>query len=557
MSYRKKVILAFVVGTIFVISAGASYRSFNTPPDYVKSIRRNTIIFGELLKQVSYKYVEEIDPEKLMRIGINAMLGATDPYSILIEKEDDFQFRIITQGKYGGVGMLVGIKGDWPTVVEPPYEGTPAMKAGIREGDKITEIDGVPTKGKTISEVASYLRGEKGTEVTINIFREGNVDQIEFRLIRGDIVIKDVSYAGMLENNIGYIKLSRFSKNASSEVKNAVIKLKKEGMKGLVFDVRSNPGGLLQAAIGVADIFLKKGEKIVETRGRLEEMAQTYYSTNKPALGDLPLVVLIDSYSASASEIVSGAVQDLDRGIIIGRQSFGKGLVQSVVGITPNANLKLTTAKYYLPSGRLIQKEQYSRELLFQDSSSTASANVLSGKYTTRSGRKVYANGGIVPDIHIETDTLSLFERALLRQSMTFNYAVIYANTHPDLQRGFEITDSIIEEFAAFIKSKDFSYQTEADAKLAQFRKSAKTQGLFAAIKPQIESIEKQLDLAKEDDFAKSRDFIKKQIAMEISAKLWDTKAKIESNIKEDKDLIKALEIIANKEEYQSLVGQQ
>ncbi|MCB9509656.1 MAG: S41 family peptidase [Deferribacteres bacterium] len=558
MSIKKKLVVLVIlaIGSIGFSTSFSKWMN-GEENDYYSSIRKNTILFGEVYKQIADKYVEKVDPEKLMRVGINAMLDSVDPYTVLIEDEDNVQLQIITQGKYGGLGMLVGYQDSWPTVVEPPYEGTPAMKAGIREGDKIIEIDGVSTKEKNVSEVASKLRGEKGTAVTIKIRRQGEPEPIEFRLIRAEIVINDVEYGGMINDEVGYIKLTRFSKNAAREVADAVRKLQQENAKGIVLDLRNNPGGLLEAAVGVSDVFLPKGKLIVSTRGRSDETVQEYFSERDAIADDLPLVVLINGLSASASEIVSGAIQDLDRGVVIGRKSFGKGLVQSVVGLTRDARLKLTTAKYYLPSGRLIQKDHYSEDILLADADANSAAEMdelesAHPRFQTAVGRSVYGGGGIEPDIEVEADTLTHFESALIRQSMIFNYAVVYAASHENLKKGFDVTPEILSDFHRFLDEKGFDYSSKAEEELDAFRDAAEKEGFSESVKTALAQIEKQIELAQKDQFAHSEEFIKRQLAMEISAKLWDTQTKIEAGFRDDKDLEAALTLLSDKASYEA-----
>ncbi len=518
--------------------------------DRLGEIHKNITLFGLIYREIAQKYVEDVQPDKLMRVGVNAMLRAIDPYTVLIEDEDNEQFQIMTTGRYGGVGMLIQVRDGWPTVVEPPYENTPALRAGIREGDRIIEIDGESTRGKNVSEVASHLRGEIGTAVVIKVTRDGIDEPLEFRLVRAEIVVKDVEYAGLLEENIGYIKLSRFSRNAANEVRDAVRRLRNEGMRALVFDLRNNPGGLLDAAVGVSDVFLPRQKLIVSTRGRVPEAAQEYYSENDPILGDLPLIVLVNDLSASASEIVAGALQDVDRAIIVGQQTFGKGLVQSVIGLTRDSRLKLTTAKYYLPSGRLIQndarwKKRFGEDVVdhITDVIKADSTHMLK-EFFTEAGRKVPSGKGIVPDVSVPQDTLNDYEIALLRQSMVFNYAVLYANTHADLQRNFEVSEEIITDFKRFLAEKNFTYKLESEQELEAFEKALQEDGVLEQMQPLLDKLHAEIEASKENAFEENLEFIKHQLAQEIAAKLWGTSARIEISLKKDKALQKAVELI-------------
>ena len=557
MSGKKRLfVLVILVLSLAGLTGWFSTGGYPEGRDYLSEIQKNTYLYGLVYREIAQKYVELVDPTKLMRIGINAMLDAIDPYTVLIEKEDNAQLQIMTTGKYGGLGMLIGMRDGWPTVVEPPYEDTPAMRAGLREGDHIIEIDGESTKGKSVNEVAAKLRGQVGTAVTIKILREGEPNPIEFRLIRAEIIVKDVVYANIIEDGIGYIKLTRFSKNAGQEVKDAIRRLRERGMRALILDLRNNPGGLLEAAVGVADALLPKGKLIVSTRGRVEGTEQKYFSEHEPVLGDLPLVVLVNEASASASEIVSGAVQDLDRGVIVGRQTFGKGLVQSVIGLTRDTRLKLTTAKYYLPSGRLIQKKRKHPEsealdiLLHQEEE----IDRKNSAYITVGGRRVYGGGGIYPDVYVAPDSLNRFQQALIRKSMIFNYAVLYANTHEDLQRGFEVTEEILQDFKKFLQDKQFDFKFDSEIELERFRRALERDGISANIDESLRSIQEAIQKKKAEAFRENLDFIKHQLAMEISAKLWGTAAKIEVSFENDKELQEAIRVLNNPQRYYSLL---
>jgi len=536
-------------------------------PDYYHDVERNLRIFGEVYKAISDKYVEEVDPNRFMRAGIDGMLATLDPYTVLIEKEDNAQLQIMTSGKYGGVGMRIATRNGWPTVVEPPFNGTPAQRAGIREGDVIIEVNGESTKGMDINTVASKLRGEVGTEVTLKVSREGEKMPIEFRLIRDEIVIKDVAYSGIIEDGIGYIKLTHFSKNAGKEVEDAIRRLKSQNLNGLILDLRNNPGGLLDAAVEVADNFLNPGQLIVSTRGRSDNSDQEYRAQRRSTLGDKPLVVLVNGASASASEIVSGAIQDLDRGVVIGTRTFGKGLVQTVVPISRDAALKLTTAKYYIPSGRLIQNPaRLKTELSDLFGPVIRKEENKGGKkdegaeaekkhaYHTKNGRTVYGGGGIVPDIVVKEEPLTALDVALLRQTMPFNFAVVYAAKHPNLKRDFTVTDEMLDEFRAFLKEKDFRFKTQAEVELENLKKTAEKQGYFDAIAAQYDELWKAVERAKEREFERSKRFIRRVLEREIAAKLWGSDAEVEIGFKDDPVIQKAIEVLEKPSRYYSIL---
>lgn len=564
MPLRKQASLALLFVVAVVTTGGwVSNLVGGRSPDYYHDVERNLRIFGEVYKAISDKYVEEVDPNRFMRAGIDGMLATLDPYTVLIEKEDNAQLQIMTSGKYGGVGMRIQTRNGWPTVVEPPFSGTPSQRAGIREGDMIIEVDGVSTKGMNINEVASRLRGEVGTEVTLKISREGEERPLEFRLVRAEIVIKDIAYAGFIDDGIGYIKLTHFSKNAGKEVEEAIRRLNSEGMEALILDLRSNPGGLLDAAVEVADNFFEPGELIVSTRGRSDNSDQEYRAQRRATLKNRPLVVLVNGASASASEIVSGAVQDLDRGVVVGTRTFGKGLVQTVVPISRDAALKLTTAKYYMPSGRLIQNpERLKTELAELFGPVTREENeeektpepVEKRTFRTKSGRTVLGGGGIVPDIVVEEEPLTALDMALIRQTMPFNFAVAYAARHPDLPRDFVVTDEMLAEFRAFLEEKDFKYQTAAEIELEKLKKTAEEQRYFEDIEAEYNALLRAIEQQKEREFERSKRFIRRVLEREIAAKLWGTDAEVEVGFDDDPVIKKALEILKQPSEYYSIL---
>lgn len=541
--------------------------------DYVHEIRKNIEIFGLVYQEISKKYVEPVDPDKFMKAGIHGMLETLDPYTTLIEDESNSHLQIITTGKYGGLGMRIGEQQGWPTVVEQPFEDDPAGKAGIREGDRIIAIDGQTTRGISINEVAKRLRGEIGTPVTLKIEREGEPEPLEFRLIRAEITILDVSYSGMIKDGIGYIKLAGFSKNAGYEIRQALRELQAQGLKSVILDLRNNPGGLLDAAVSVSENFIPKGDLVVSTKGRVEESMKEYRSDAEPIAGNLPLIVLVNDYSASASEIVAGAIQDLDRGVIIGQPTFGKGLVQTVVPITRDAALKITTAKYYIPSGRLIQRvdrlrnenapEVLADEALGEEATTTGTATIASEVnndsthiyYTLNNKREMRGGGGIKPDIRIDTPRLNRYQYELRRKSLFFHFALTYANQHRDLPRNFMVDDTILTQFRKFIEEKGFSYVSQSEDELANLKKIAAEEGYLELLQDKITGLETALKAQKTDDFARNRDYIVRELEKEIAAKLFGTKAKVEATFDDDPYLAEAIKILQNQERYLAILG--
>ncbi|MDZ7374258.1 MAG: S41 family peptidase [candidate division KSB1 bacterium] len=521
--------------------------------DIYADVRRGIGLFGRVYEEVAQRYVEPIAVDKFVQRGIEAMLEALDPYTVLVEKEDSAELQIMTQGKYGGVGMRIGLRNGWPTVVEPPFEGTPALRAGIREGDQIIEVDGVSTKGLSVSETAARLRGPKGTPVTIKILRPGVEDPLEFRLIRDEIHPKDVTYAGLVTDGVGLIKLSRFSRNAGQEVREAIQQLQGQGARALILDLRNNPGGMLEAAVEVAENFVPKGELIVSTRGRVKEANQEFRSQANPVWTGKPLAILVNRYSASASEIVAGCIQDLDLGVIIGSPTYGKGLVQTVVPIDRETAVKITTAKYYIPSGRLIQRPGiFNRESgVFLADSSAADSNRV---YQTRNGRTVRGGGGITPDLLVSEDSLNAFQVALLMKSMLFNFAVEYATRHPELPRNFVVDDDLIEEFRLFLEKNKFDYKVEGEEALDQFRQTAEKAGFLSSLQPGLQQIDLVLRQLKAKEFEASRAFIREELQREIAAKLWGTRGAVEATFDDDQALQRAVEILRNEATYTSIL---
>jgi len=570
-SKSKQLSWAIVLGVALVVASGwlTGWVSAYSP-DYYHQVQKNIEIFGRVYQEISKKYVEEIDPATFMKAGIDGMLDKLDPYTVLIEKEDNQELQIMSSGKYGGLGMRIGLRGGWPTVVEPPFDGTPSTKAGIREGDKIIAIDGQSTEDMTITKVASLLRGEIGSEVFLKIDREGEPNPIEFRLIRAEIEVTDVVYSGFVRDGIGLIRLSHFSRNAGKDIEQAIRDLKQKGLKALILDLRSNPGGLLDAAVSVSENFLPKGKLIVSTKGRANGSAQKFVSERDPILEDMPLAVLVNGLSASASEIVTGAIQDHDRGIVIGSKTFGKGLVQTVIPISDDTALKVTTAKYLVPSGRSIQdprrfltdpekilyhpESNGARERTSDKKKSPANDDKNAEEFHTEHGRTVYAGHGILPDVPVKQDSLSQFEIELLRKTMPFQFAVIYAVKHPQLPRDFEVTPEMFEEFKAFLQEKDFKYESEAEHALSKLKNIADRGDYLASISASVEDIRKAVETRKDEEFDRSKEFISEELQEEIAAKLWGAHAEVEASFGHDPVVQKATKLLSDDAEYHRIL---
>lgn len=537
-----------------------------TNQDYYYEIKENQKLFGRIYEEISMRYVETIDPSKFIRSGINGMLGELDPYTVFIEKEDNIELKIMTKGKYGGLGMRIIKREGFPTIIEPPMSETPAERAGIREGDQIIEINGKSTTKLSVDKTAKLLRGKPGTKVSITIKRAGEPEPIEFHLIRAVIEVKDITYKGMISDDIGYVQLSHFSKDAGKEVRQAIEELKLQGMQKMILDLRSNPGGLLDAAVKVTDNFLQKGEPVVSTKGRFNAANQDYISENSPIWGDNPLVILVDGGSASASEITSGAIQDLDRGVIIGSPTFGKGLVQTLVHVSNEADLKLTTAKYYIPSGRLIQKKDVfhrGEENVFLNSGDSTDIEIPSADqktkksakiFRTRNNRSVKEGNGITPDISVKGTTYNRFRTTLIRKSMFFGFAVQYCADHPDLKIDSEVTQSMLDAFREYLKVKKFDYKPAGLSYLDKFEKAIKKEKLNGDLKTHLDGIKKILEAGKEAAFTENTEFISTRLKMEIAAKLGGTKAKLETVFHTDPAILKAIETLEKTEYYYSIL---
>jgi carboxyl-terminal processing protease len=502
--------------------------------------------------------MEEIDPNLIIKAGIKGMLTDLDRYSVLLERSHYEALMESTHGKYEGLGMQIDGRGNRITIITP-IEGTPAYKRGLRAGDVIYEINGQSTEGMSASDASKIMRGKAGTSVNLSIMRTGIDDLLEFEIERAIIELKSVNYVGQIPGtDIGYIRLSRFAEETSHELRNAISELNEQNVSGLIFDLRSNGGGLLNQAIETSELFLPKGSEIVYTKGKLDSSERHYSSERAPLFPDKPLVILVDEGTASASEIVAGAIQDWDRGLIIGNNTYGKGLVQQIFDITNDGSmaLKLTVAKYYVPSGRCIQKpETQSKfdsethaELMEErvdesDEISTETKDV----FYTNAGRLVYGGGGIIPDINIERETWKPIEINLERKSMFFDYAVKYVAENPNVTRNITITSAIVNDFKNFMKKKNFDYKTSLQTALEKLETEVKEEDNSAVFNESLNSIKVLIDKEKEKDFDESLYYIKRTLKREIVAALNGERGVYEEIIlKTDKSVLKAVDILSS-----------
>ena len=506
-------------------------------------------VFTTLFKEVNAYYVEEINPTELVKIGIDAMLSSLDPYTDYIPEDDIEDYRTMTTGEYGGIGAIVEKKGGVNTVVMP-YKNAPAIRSGLLIGDQILKINNIELDGKKAYEISNLLKSQINSKITLAIKRMDRSEVFEISLVTERIVIKNVSYAGLINQNIGYIKLTDFTTNAGEEVGRALRRLAKQGTSKLILDLRGNPGGLLVEAINVANIFIPKGAEIVSTKGKLEEWTKVYSTKNQPIDAEIPLVVLTDQRSASASEIVAGVIQDYDRGVLVGRKTYGKGLVQQTRPLAYNAQLKVTTAKYYIPSGRCIQAIDYSKE------GTAKIADSLKTTFRTSNGRTVLDGGGIDPDILIDPPKLATICYRLMQKNLIFNYATKYYFEHDTLSsaRNFQLSETEFQRFLVWLEGQSFDYQTPLEIKLDQALELAKTGARSEQVYQRILDLNALLQAEKKNDLDLHEEEIKRFLEQDIVSRYYLQEGIIEASFDSDPDILKAVEILENTESYDGIL---
>ena len=519
-------------------------------------IAKSLDIYNSLLRELNLNYVDEINPGELNETAIKAMLDGLDPYTVFIPESDIENAKFMTTGEYGGIGAIIQYDGEF-TRISDPYYGWPAQKAGIIAGDVILEVNGVDCKKKNTQEVSNLLKGQPGTEVTLKLKRYGQEKPIEKTLKREKVKIDNIPYYKLFDNGIAYLQLSGFTRDAAKEVKEKFAEMRKKGqLKGFVLDLRGNGGGLMNEAVDIVNMFIPKGKPVVSMKGKAATANSLHPTTNDPVDLDIPLAILVDGNSASASEIVAGAIQDYDRGVIIGERTFGKGLVQNILPLSYNTQMKVTVAHYYIPSGRCIQEIDYSHK---KDTTQTKN-DTLGKAFKTIHGRTVYEGHGIMPDVKVKRDPYAIVTAYLYGKKYIFEYANKFYSEHKSIDSAdrFQIDEATYQDFMKFVKDKKFSYTTESEKAIEKLKKTAKDEGYLDKIKPQIELLEKNLAAEKANDLISNRKDIEELLRSEIVGRYYYQRGRIVASLNDDPDLKRAFEILLNtngKDEYHSILS--
>lgn len=511
-------------------------------------ITKNIEIFVNVFKELNTQYVDEIDPGKLMKTGIDAIMKSLDPYTNYFSESQVEGFRYVTEGKYNGIGVNFRIR-DQYIMITAPMEGSPAQKAGLKAGDLILEVDGKSAKGKNEEELNSILQGFPGSEVKLKISRPGTGEML-VGVKRDEVNTKNVPHYELITPDIGYIALTTFTKNAGNNILDALKDLKSDNpnMKGLILDLRDNGGGLLNEAVNICNIFVPKGEEIVSTRGKVKDRDQTYRTLSNSSDEKIPVVVLVNKYSASASEIVSGALQDLDRAVIMGQLTYGKGLVQNFREIGYNARIKVTTAKYYIPSGRCIQAVSY------QNGEPVAIADSLKATFKTKNGRKVKDGGGVQPDVEVKLSDKTELLKALDDKLMIFDYATEYVNKHPTPIDVNTFSFNDWEGFLKFLKDKNFTYESKAEGLLTKMKEEAEKAKLMSSIQSEYQNLKNKIEAEKQKDLSTNKDRIMGLISGEIASRYFYEKGRVQVRLKNDIEVTQAINLLNDQSKYNKIL---
>ena len=547
LNRRNGIIVAIVLITV-------AFFSFKSGDDRNFQIAKNLDIFNSIVKELDMFYVDTIDPNKTIREGIDNMLYSLDPYTVYYPENDQDELEMMVKGSYGGIGSLIRYnpKSKY-TVIAEPYEGMPAAESGLKAGDLLLEIDGKDLKGN--SDVSTLLRGQVGTSFKLKVQRPGVKEPLEFNIVRRSIQMPTIPYYGVMDGQVGYINLSSFSGNPSKDFKKAFLDLKKQGITSLVIDLRNNGGGLLDQAVEIVNMFVPRGKTIVTTKGKIKQASNTYKTLREPLDTDIPIAVLVNSGTASSSEILSGSLQDLDRAVIVGNRTYGKGLVQVPRSLPYGGNLKITTSKYYIPSGRCVQAIDYAHRN--EDGSVARIPDSLTTVFHTAAGREVRDGGGVSPDIEVKQERLPNILFYLVRDNLIFDYATDYCLKHPAIAsaKEFELTDADYEEFKNKVKGADFKYDQQSEKILNTLKEASEFEGYMKDASDEFKALENKLKHNLDRDLDYFSKDIKKMIAEEIIKRYYYQEGAIIQQLKDDKDLDEAVKVLTNPERYQQILS--
>ncbi|MCS6795362.1 MAG: S41 family peptidase [Raineya sp.] len=551
---KKRII--WLSGSLGITALAWVFWAFNREPqDNAFEIAKNLQIFTTLYKEVNNYYVDELNPSKTMRTSIDALMKSLDPYTVFISEDEIEDYRTRTTGEYGGIGATIGTR-NGKVLVIMPHEDTPARRAGLKIGDEILQINEVKVNSKNYNDVSKLLKGQPGTEVELVIKRYGASQTEKIKIKRERIKINHLPYYDIFEGDIGYAQLSEFTAGASNSIQKAVEELKSKGAKSIILDLRGNPGGLLHESINLANLFIPKDVEVVSTKGKIAEWNKTYKTLRNPIDTEIPLVVLINGNSASASEIVAGVVQDYDRGVLVGQRSFGKGLVQSTRLLAYNCQVKITVAKYYTPSGRCIQAIDYTHK--DKDGKAGKIPDSLRRAFKTRAGRTVYDGAGLEPDVVVEKEELSPIAQNLLSKNLIFDYANEYVlkNPTPSVKsaKEFSLSDADYQNFVNWVKTKDYAYTTELEKNFQSLIETAKKEKVYDNLQNDFNLLKSKIAKNKEADLQTFKDEIRELLETEICTRYFYEKGQIEARFDDDKELAEAIKILKDPKRYQEIL---
>lgn len=549
MRKLSKIIAAALLALLFIQTTEADDK-------HRHQLARQISIYNSIIKELNLFYVDSIMPEKMINKSIEAMLRNLDPYTVYYPEDKNEELKMMTTGKYAGIGSIIRYHtGKKTTAIAEPYEGMPAQKAGLMAGDLILSIDGIPVQGMSTDSVSDMLRGEPGTKLTLEIERPGEKGKKRFTLERESIALPPVTYYGMYGEKSGYILLESFTEDCAKQMRRAVVELKKRGAESFIIDLRSNGGGLLDEAVEIVNLFIPKGKTIVTTKGKIKQANEIYKTEKEPIDTVSPIVVLVDGQTASASEIVAGSLQDLDRAVIIGERTFGKGLVQSTRKVNHGGYLKLTTAKYYIPSGRCVQALDYSH--MIDDGKTTRVPDSLTTVFHTAAGREVRDGGGIRPDIEPKSEELSTLLYYLIQEMAIFDFATEFRIKNKSIAspEEFTISDEVYDEFTAYLKSTGFSYDLQSAKILANLKKMIEFEGYTDITKSEIEALEKKLHANLDHSLKHFSKNVKDLLATEIIKRYYGQKGEIIYNMREDIDLKESLKVLNDSNSYRKILS--